>query len=204
MSAARGTLGLVLAGGLARRMGGGDKALIRIGEETILDRTLARFKPQCARVILNANGDPARFSSFGLPVVPDSIAGFAGPLAGVLAGLRWAEAASAGALLVAPGDAPFLPAGLAARLTPGPAYAVTGGRAHPLALLLPVAASVPLADWLGAGRPRRVRAFLGAVGARAVEFGEGSGPLFLNVNTPAELEAAEAAVRRSPGDHGAR
>src|SRR5438874_8111489 len=83
------TYGLVLAGGLARRMGGGDKALIRIGAETILDRALARLKPQCAGMIINANGDPSRFGRFGLPVVPDSIEGFAGPLAGILAGLDW-------------------------------------------------------------------------------------------------------------------
>src|SRR6266571_6881549 len=82
-------LGLVLAGGLARRMGGGDKARIRIGGTTILERVLARFKPQCTRVILNANGDPARFADTGLPVVADTVPGFAGPLAGILAGLDW-------------------------------------------------------------------------------------------------------------------
>jgi len=82
-------LGLVLAGGLARRMGGGDKTRIRIGGKTILERVLARFEPQCAVVILNANGDPARFSDTGLPVVPDTVPGFAGPLAGILAGLDW-------------------------------------------------------------------------------------------------------------------
>src|SRR5882672_11117875 len=86
------TLGLVLAGGLARRMGGGDKARIRIGGATILERVLARFKPQCTRVILNANGDPARFADTGLPVVADNVPGFAGPLAGILAGLDWAAA----------------------------------------------------------------------------------------------------------------
>ncbi|MBV8836870.1 MAG: NTP transferase domain-containing protein, partial [Alphaproteobacteria bacterium] len=83
------TFGLVLAGGLARRMGGGDKALIRIGDETILARTLARLTPQVAGVVLNANGDPARFASFQLPIVADSVPDFAGPLAGILAGLDW-------------------------------------------------------------------------------------------------------------------
>ena len=86
------TLGLVLAGGLARRMGGGDKARIRIGGATILERVLACLKPQCARVIVNANGDPARFADTGLPVVADSVPDFAGPLAGILAGLDWAAA----------------------------------------------------------------------------------------------------------------
>src|SRR5881409_896689 len=90
--AAPATLGLVLAGGLARRMGGGDKARIRIGGTTILERVLARLKPQWTRVIVNANGDPARFADTGLPVVADDVPGFAGPLAGILAGLDWAAA----------------------------------------------------------------------------------------------------------------
>src|SRR5262249_62188777 len=83
------TYGLVLAGGLARRMGGGDKGLIRIGGATILERALARVGPQCAGLVINANGDPARFARFGLPVVADDVEGFAGPLAGILAGLDW-------------------------------------------------------------------------------------------------------------------
>ena len=87
-------LGLVLAGGLARRMGGGDKARIRVAGKTILERVLACLKPQCAAVILNANGDPARFASYGLPVVPDGIEGSPGPLAGILAGLDWAASLS--------------------------------------------------------------------------------------------------------------
>src|SRR5579862_5712709 len=84
------TLGLVLAGGLARRMGGGDKALITIGGVTILDRVLARLRPACTGIILNANGDPTRFARYGLPVIPDSVPDFAGPLAGILAALDWA------------------------------------------------------------------------------------------------------------------
>ncbi|KAB2872732.1 MAG: NTP transferase domain-containing protein, partial [Pseudorhodoplanes sp.] len=83
------TIGLVLAGGLATRMGGGDKALIEIGGRTILDRVLETLKPQCARILLNANGDPRRFARFGLPVIADDIPDFAGPLAGILAGLEW-------------------------------------------------------------------------------------------------------------------
>src|SRR5437764_11716344 len=89
-------LGLVLAGGLARRMGGGDKARIQIAGRTILERVLAQMAPQCARVILNANGDPARFADTGLPVVADSVPDFAGPLAGILAGLDWAAAHAPG------------------------------------------------------------------------------------------------------------
>src|SRR3979409_1248301 len=110
-------LGLVLAGGLARRMGGGDKARIRIGGATILERVLARMKPQCVELILNANGEPARFPDSGLTVVPDSVPDFAGPLAGILAGLDWAAAHRPEIADVAsgPGDCPFLPGALVAR-----------------------------------------------------------------------------------------
>ena len=89
------TLGLVLAGGLARRMGGGDKARVTIGGVTILQRVLACLKPQCSRIVINANADPARFADTNLPVVADSVPDFAGPLAGILAGLDWAAAATA-------------------------------------------------------------------------------------------------------------
>src|SRR5260370_25623240 len=141
-------LGLVLAGGLARRMGGGDKTRIRIGGKTILERVLARFEPQCAAVILNANGDPARFSDTGLPVVPDTVPGFAGPLAGILAGLDWTAAHAPAITDVAsvPGDCPFLPGDLVARLSAAReaagvplACARAGDCRHPVVGFLPVA-----------------------------------------------------------------
>src|SRR5262249_62019789 len=115
-------LGLVLAGGLARRMGGGDKALLKIGAATILERVLDRLEPQCARIILNANGDPARFSFTRLPVVADEVPDFAGPLAGVLAGLDWAAAHAphTGWVPSVPGDRPFLPRAPAAPLPAAP------------------------------------------------------------------------------------
>ena len=115
------TFGLVLAGGLARRMGGGDKALIRIGDETILQRALARLTPQVSGIVLNANGDPARFASFGLPVVADSVPDFAGPLAGILAGLDWVAANKPGTewVVSVPGDCPFLPRDLVAQAACG-------------------------------------------------------------------------------------
>src|SRR3569832_444499 len=102
---------VLLAGGLARRMGGGDKPMRAIGGRTILDRVIARLRPQCSDLILNANGDPARFAAFGLPVVPDSVADFPGPLAGILAGLDWVAAnrPDAAWMLSAAGDCPFLP-----------------------------------------------------------------------------------------------
>src|SRR5262249_55906943 len=120
-------LGLVLAGGLARRVGGGDRARIRMGGKTILARVRARLKPRCAAIIINANGDPARFADTGLPVVADSVPDFAGPLAGILAGLDWAAAqrGDLAEVVSVPGDCPFLPGDLVARLAA--ARAAAGG-----------------------------------------------------------------------------
>src|SRR6266446_7123066 len=112
------TPGVLLAGGLARRMGGGDKPMRWIGGRTILERVIARLKPQCDGLILNANGDPARFATFGLPVIPDGVAGFPGPLAGILAGLDWVAAnrPEVNWMLSAAADCPFLPRDLVFRL----------------------------------------------------------------------------------------
>src|SRR3954451_22198558 len=142
------TFGLVLAGGLARRMGGGDKALIRIGDKTILDRVLERLTPACAGIVLNANGDPSRFASHGLPVVPDTVPDFAGPLAGILAGLDWVATHRADVtwMVSAPGDCPFLPRDLVVRLHAARreagaplACAKSGDWRHPVVGLWPVA-----------------------------------------------------------------
>ncbi len=142
------TLGLVLAGGLARRMGGGDKPLTKIGGQTILARVLERLAPQCTRLILNANGDPARFADTGLPVVADDVPDFAGPLAGVLAGLDWAAAnvPDIAYVVSVPGDCPFLPRDLVARLHRALreagkplACARSGEWRHPVVGLWPVA-----------------------------------------------------------------
>src|SRR5260370_5194648 len=115
-------LGLVLAGGLARRMGGGEKTRLRLGEKTILERVLARLKPQCMAIILNANGDPARFADTSLPVVADSVEGFARPLACILPGLDWAppHAPAIRDIASLPGHCPFLPGDLIARVSPDP------------------------------------------------------------------------------------
>ena len=142
------TLGLVLAGGLARRMGGGDKARIRIGDKTILERVLMRLKPQSAGIILNANGDPARFAAFGLPVIADGVADFPGPLAGILAALDWAAANRPDVRLVlsAAADCPFLPRDLVTRLHDALeadnaelAVAASDGQSHPVIGLWSVA-----------------------------------------------------------------
>src|SRR6516164_3849920 len=110
--------GVLLAGGRARRMGGGDKPMRTIGGRTILERVIARLAPQCDGLILNANGDPARFAAFGLPVISDSVADFPGPLAGILAGLDWAaqQRPDVRWMFSAAADCPFLPRDLVARL----------------------------------------------------------------------------------------
>ncbi len=140
------TLGVVLAGGLARRMGGGDKARIRVGGRTILERVLDRLRPQCSELILNANADASRFADSGLPVVADSVPDFPGPLAGILAGLDWA--ANHGPeiewVVSVPSDCPFLPRDLVARLHQARieagselACAASGERRHPVVALWP-------------------------------------------------------------------
>jgi molybdopterin-guanine dinucleotide biosynthesis protein A len=143
-----GTPGVLLAGGLARRMGGGDKPMRTIGGRTILDRVIARLKPQCDGLILNANGDPARFVAFGLPVIADTVQDFPGPLAGILAALDWTAAnrPDVGWILSAAADCPFLPRDLVARLQQARieqgaqlAVAASAGQTHPVIGLWSVA-----------------------------------------------------------------
>lgn len=135
------TIGVLLAGGLARRMGGGDKPMRTIGGRTILDRVIARLKPQCDRLILNANGDPARFVAFGLTVIADDVPDYPGPLAGILAALDWTAANRPEVewVLSAAADCPFLPRDLVARLHAARAkedaqlaVAASGGQTHPV------------------------------------------------------------------------
>ncbi|SHF35879.1 molybdenum cofactor guanylyltransferase [Ruegeria intermedia] len=122
-------LGVILAGGLATRMGGGDKGLLQLGGQSLLAHVIDRLAPQVGGLALNANGDPARFADLGLPVLPDSIAGYAGPLAGVLAGLDWAAGQGADCIVTAAADTPFFPRDLVDRLT-----RAAQGQAHPLVL----------------------------------------------------------------------
>ncbi|MBR0931774.1 molybdenum cofactor guanylyltransferase MobA [Bradyrhizobium jicamae] len=133
--------GVLLAGGLARRMGGGDKPMRTIGGRTILERVVARLTPQCEGLILNANGDPSRFAAFGLPVIADTVADFPGPLAGILAALDWVAAhrPDVALILSAAADCPFLPRDLVARLyhalceqNAQLAVAASGGQSHPV------------------------------------------------------------------------
>ena len=193
------TIGLVLAGGLARRMGGGDKALIDIGGITILDRVLARLRPQCTRVVLNANGDPSRFSRFRLPVIADDIPDFAGPLAGILAGLDWAakNAADADWVVSVPGDCPFVPRDLVARLhqarlESGSALACarSGDWRHPVVGLWPVALREDLRHALMVEGLHKIEIWTARHGVAIADWPTRPVDPFFNVNTPED--AAEA------------
>jgi molybdopterin-guanine dinucleotide biosynthesis protein A len=201
------TLGLVLAGGRARRMGGGDKAHIRIGGKTILERVLARFRPQCAQIILNANGNPARFADLGLPVVADSVPDFAGPLAGILAGLDWTAAHAPNIVDIAsvPSDCPFLPGDLIARLRAARAAAGvqlacarSGEWRHPVAGLWPVALREDLRHALVEESVHKMEFWTARHGIAIADWPVEPFDPFFNVNTPADVAAAEriAALHR--------
>ena len=194
------TYGLVLAGGLARRMGGGDKGLIRIGGATILERALARVGPQCAGLIINANGDPARFAHFGLPVVADDVEGFAGPLAGILAGLDWlaANAPAIDWLASVPGDCPFLPRDLvrrlhAARVAAGVplACAKSGDWRHPVVGLWPVDLRTDLRRAVAAEGLRKIEVWTARHGVALAEWPVEPVDPFFNVNTPEDAAQAQ-------------
>lgn len=202
------TLGLVLAGGLARRMGGGDKALLRIGDETILDRVVARFGPQCDGLLLNANGDPARFARFGLPVVADDIPDFAGPLAGILAGLDWLAANRPEIAWMAsvPGDCPFVPRDLVPRLhearaAEGTALACakSGDWRHPVAGLWPVALRADLRHALTREGLHKIEVWTARHGVAIAEWPDKPVDPFFNVNRPEDLANAELIAAQHPG-----
>jgi len=194
------TYGLVLAGGLARRMGGGDKGLIRIGRETILERALARLGPQCAGMVINANGDPARFAAFRLAVVADDVEGFAGPLAGILAGLDWlaANAPAVGWLASVPGDCPFLPRNLvsqlhAARAAAGVplACAKSGDWRHPVVGLWPVSLRADLRRAVVSEGLRKIEVWTARHGVALAEWPAEPVDPFFNVNTPEDAVQAQ-------------
>jgi molybdenum cofactor guanylyltransferase len=202
-------LGVVLAGGLARRMGGGDKARLRIGGRTIIERVLARLKPQCAALILNANGDPARFADTGLAVVPDSVPDFAGPLAGILAGLDWAarEAPDVADIVSVPGDCPFLPEDLVARLSAARtreaaplACARSGEWRHPVVGLWPVALRGDLRRALVAEGLRKIEAWTARHGVAVADWPAVPVDPFFNINTPEDAAEAERIAARHCDD----
>ncbi len=191
---------LVLAGGQAARMGGGDKPLLDLAGRSLLQRILARLRTETARIAISANGDPARFAAFGCPVLPDGAFLGQGPLAGVLAGLDWAAAQGCDTLLTVPGDTPFIPPGLAATLAPVPACAASAGRTHPLVALWPVTAREPLRVSLGSPGGRSVREFAASIGMRVVDFPMRAWDPFLNLNDAADLAAARGVARDYDGN----
>jgi molybdenum cofactor guanylyltransferase len=196
------TYGLVLAGGLARRMGGGDKALIKIGRSTILDRVLATLSGQCVDIIINANGDPKRFEDTGCIVVPDNVPGFAGPLAGILAGLDWLAAQNNGIewIVSVPGDCPFLPDDLVERLHEARrkmgagvplACARSGEWRHPVVGLWPVALRADLRKALVDEDLRKIEVWTARHGVAIADWPTEPVDPFFNVNTPEDAKRAE-------------
>jgi molybdopterin-guanine dinucleotide biosynthesis protein A len=201
------TLGLVLAGGLARRMGGGDKALIRIGGATILERVLDRLRPQCGQIVLNANGDPARFAATGLPVIADDVPGFAGPLAGILAGLDWTAAHLPQIEWIASvsGDCPFVPRDLIARLLAARieaalplACARSGEWRHPVVGLWPVALRKDLRHALVDEGLRKIEVWTARHGVAVADWPTDPVDPFFNINTPEDAAEAQRIAALHP------
>ena len=193
-------VGVLLAGGQSRRMGGGDKCLRPLGDRTILEHVIDRIRPQVGPLILNANGDPNRFQSYGLPVVADVVDGFAGPLAGVLTGLRWAEinAPQCEWLLSVPTDAPFVPQNLATSLrqeisVQGAqlACATSRGRTHPVVALWPVALADALEQALVGEDIRKIDRWTARYRLVEVSFDDTGVDPFFNANRPEDLAIAE-------------
>jgi molybdenum cofactor guanylyltransferase len=192
--------GILLAGGLARRMGGGDKPMRSIAGRTILARTIARLAPQCDGLILNANGDPARFAAYGLPVIADSVADFPGPLAGILAGLDWVAAhrPDVGWMLSAAADCPFLPRDLVARLHRARteqnaqlAVAASGGQLHHVIGLWSVALREELRHALVVENARKVERWAARYPLATVTWPTEPLDPFFNANTPDDIAQAE-------------
>ena len=195
------TAGVLLAGGLARRMGGGDKPLRTIAGRSLLDLVIERMRPQVSVLVLNANGDPARFAAHGLPIVADSVAGNPGPLAGVLAGLDWAAEHCADCPLVVsvPTDAPFLPADLVARMAAklraeaaDLACAASGGQAHPVIGLWPVRLREDLRRAVVEEGVRKVDVWTARHRLAVVPFPDRPVDPFFNANRPEDLDRAAA------------
>jgi molybdenum cofactor guanylyltransferase len=200
--------GLILAGGQSRRMGGGDKCLRLLHHKTILARIIERARPQVATLALNANGDPLRFAKYALPVVPDVVEGFAGPLAGVLTGLEWARlnAPTCKWLATFASDAPFLPTDLVARLLKAVedqnadlGRAVSAGQEHPVFGLWRIDLAEPLRYALVSEEMRKVDAWTARYKLADVEFAATPVDPFFNVNRPEDLAEAERLLAEREG-----
>jgi len=204
-------LGVLLAGGLSRRMGGGDKCLRALGGRPILARVIERAAPQVGALLLNANGDPARFAGFGLPVAGDVVEGFAGPLAGVLTGLEWARAHRPEVpwVISIATDTPFFPRDLVARLLSGAqqadaelACAASGGQVHPVFGLWPVGLAGVLRRALVVEGLRKIDAWTARHRLAVVEFPVGAVDPFFNTNRPEDLAEAERLLGSGAVDDG--
>lgn len=201
------TAGVILAGGLATRMGGIDKALLRLGDTTLLELVIENLAPQCRELAINANGNANRFSAFGLPVIPDSLPGHQGPLAGILAGLDWGAEIGVDAIVTVATDTPFLPHDLVVRLADASTHAAapialaaspdgTGTmRTHPTFGLWPVALREELRQSLHSGT-RKVSQWAHGHGATLAEFDSSPFDPFININTPEDLAAARSLLAR--------
>jgi len=194
------TLGLLLAGGLARRMGGGDKPLRTIAGKTILAHVIERLSPQCDELLVNANGDPARFAAYGLPVAADSVPDFAGPLAGILAGLDWmaANRPELHWLVSVAADTPFIPVDLVARLHAAReaqdlplACAASGGWTHPVIGLWPVRLREELRHALTVEDERKIDRWTARHGCASAQWPVAPVDPFFNANKPDDLAEAE-------------
>jgi len=202
-------VGVVLAGGLARRMGGGDKGLIELHGRPILDHVLERLSPQVDRIVINANGDPGRLAAYDLPIVADAIEGFAGPLAGVLAGMQWAARNDAEWVVTAATDTPFFPRDLVARFEQAVAdkgadmaCAASGGRHHPVFGLWPVALRDDLSRAMTADGVRKVDLWTARHRIAVAEFADRPYDPFFNVNRPEDVaEAERIAHDHIPSEH---
>lgn len=202
MNDADSILGVVLAGGLSRRMDGPEKSLLEFSGQPLVAHICARLAPQVARLVVNANGDPARFAGLGLPVVPDTIPGHAGPLAGILAGMRWAQANTPQLQFIATAatDTPFFPSNYVAKLAEAGgmaagtiALATSGGNRHPVFGLWPVALADDLENFLKSGEHGKVMLFVQRHHLVEVPFevaAPGVGDPFFNINTPEDMERA--------------
>jgi molybdenum cofactor guanylyltransferase len=193
--------GVLLAGGLANRMGGGDKSLRLLGGRPILAHMIDRVRPQVATLALNANGDPARLAGWGLPVVADAIPDYPGPLAGIHAGMEWARAhyPQVEDIVSIPTDTPFLPADLierlqAARQDADIAVASSGGQPHPVVALWPVRLAADLHRLVTEDGMRRVSDFAQRYKVAYADFPVGDIDPFLNINRPEDLARAELLI----------
>jgi len=201
-------VGVILAGGQGTRMGGVDKGLLSLGPHCILDEVIARLAPQVDRMVLNANGDPERFSRFGLPVIADSLTGFLGPLAGVLAGMEWARGTGAQWIVTVAADTPSFPHDLASRCREAcqhgapialaaTADATGTWHRHPTFGLWHVDTAESLRTALADGLRKIVR-WTDAEGGVEVRFEQSIADPFFNVNTPDELQIATTLLGRIP------